>query len=1017
MSFGKYSRTDYFFSRPDIAGALVGQPGCPANLVPITYTDHAELPKLLRSLSPRERRQPFARIDDEFEHLRHPGASPVEITAPAWREFVDGEITMMEVDRIVEAQLEAQGWGFLCGASGTGKSTAAFRIAGARTTRGLDSYYLALNSIDEDDEGDVSRTVAAFRRLVRPGVLFIVDNVHTAPSLARRLWDHWTERSNGSHLLMLATKRQHTAGVAADDALTFFEAHAHPPAVSIAPNAKELGSIAGQVLRRFVASNAAVPEFAEDDLGLWHRTFGASIALFVAAVINRRADLLSGNFRLPIVAASDWVWDVHLSKMSIEQRTNLTELAILSSDIELDAPRDALAFPEELRSATRRGIVLVSERGALRYQSYRLRDAHFGSLVLSADSSIDRTAVLSRLCVRSPLLAMMVASRFVARNERERLDSLFISIGRDINSFSRKLEAMRPSYIIRFWLMALRCGDSDTRQFAEQRLSRIFDRDLPHLMPITATSLLVAAKAIKKFPNTSEVFWNAVRRAYPAIVRNAMASPHYHLWLLPAEAESQGHAEVGQLIWAEIEREADFFCEQLIEAPPWVMTSCLKGLEIHRRALMLEQVWAFFEVSSRLLERACEQPYVFTDCLVRTAGAQQRTILVERIWSAFSINAEQVVSRLFNGPLHQITTFVRYAINSSRPALIGKIWVWVEREGQSFHKRILRSRVDHIGAFIALARESGRHELASEIWSCLDKNHLIVAHQTWNSNGDIAVKFLRIVESEGHSDILRSIWSVVEGAPARLVETALREELPSILQLVGELKRTGRNSLLENMWQGIAQQQERVQDKLRTSSLTGIVTFMRLASRAGQPVMHKSLWEFMHLNNSFVARALWDTKLNAITAFCEMALEERRVDIVELVFNTLRMHPSLLKRHVDRAMLQNVTSFMILLKTPIPVLLGPAASLAHELWQVFANGGGRLREKVSVIALHHVAAFVRFAIEDDAAGFLSTLWKNLLGWKPFEERFVSAEVSTQNEFIRLLRRTGGEELVEKLKSI
>ena len=123
----KRPRPDYVLGRTDDANehAAVVRPG--ANLVRIAYDNHADLPRVLRSLLPEVRCWPFIPIDETFPLYRVEGTQE-DIPFPSRAEYEAGEVPRLDADAEVAARLDAHGWAYVIDVASVGKTTLALRM-------------------------------------------------------------------------------------------------------------------------------------------------------------------------------------------------------------------------------------------------------------------------------------------------------------------------------------------------------------------------------------------------------------------------------------------------------------------------------------------------------------------------------------------------------------------------------------------------------------------------------------------------------------------------------------------------------------------------------------------------------------------------------------------------------------------------------------------------------------------------------------------------------------------------
>ena len=152
----------------------------------------------------------------------------------------------LDADAEVAARLCQHGWAIVQDVVSTGKTTLAFRIAATPEFRDAPCYYLSLGQTIDNAESEYG-PLAALKRLARPGVLFIIDDIHQNLTLAEDLWRGWRARPMKSRLLLLRTTTQIQIDLVGESAWLRNQAN---PAIEMGLTSNDLGAIAKCVLRR-----------------------------------------------------------------------------------------------------------------------------------------------------------------------------------------------------------------------------------------------------------------------------------------------------------------------------------------------------------------------------------------------------------------------------------------------------------------------------------------------------------------------------------------------------------------------------------------------------------------------------------------------------------------------------------------------------------------------------------------------------------------------------------------------
>jgi len=134
------AREHYVLAQSDTAAALRNRPDKPANLIPVAYQSHSNLPALLRAVTPEERCAPFVKLDESFSLFREAGSDPAIIPFPSRQEYLDGEVPALAADAEVSRRPREHGWTFVLDLASVGKTTLSIRIATAPERRRVGGY-------------------------------------------------------------------------------------------------------------------------------------------------------------------------------------------------------------------------------------------------------------------------------------------------------------------------------------------------------------------------------------------------------------------------------------------------------------------------------------------------------------------------------------------------------------------------------------------------------------------------------------------------------------------------------------------------------------------------------------------------------------------------------------------------------------------------------------------------------------------------------------------------------------
>ena len=323
----------YFLARANKAEPLASRADKPSNLVSVAYSNHNELPGVLRSLLPIARCQPFISVDEDFYLFRSPGSGVTATLSITGGILWPAKCRRSRCDADILTRLEHCGWAFVLDVASVGKTTLALRMATSPEHRENPVYYLDLAR--EFDSTDMSGVI---RRLSRTKGLLIVDNVHHQPELARQMWDEWRHVPHGSKFLLIATRIERVVTTAPAQDLGFFEHHPINPAMELRPTAEDLVNILKHLYRRVRPSAKPLATPPPTVLQAWHRDYGSALGAFCIAVLGRFHEFQRSHWELPLEAASDWVREKWLEHLDHENLQNALCLAVFGAqELELES--------------------------------------------------------------------------------------------------------------------------------------------------------------------------------------------------------------------------------------------------------------------------------------------------------------------------------------------------------------------------------------------------------------------------------------------------------------------------------------------------------------------------------------------------------------------------------------------------------------------------------------------------------------------------------------------------------
>jgi len=728
-AFGESARKHYFLAKEQDAADLLCRPDKPANLVPVGYRDHAELPNHLRALTPRQRPCPFVELGPTSGPVRKPLTSPQDIPLPSWQELLNGDVPTMTADATVSAALRTHGWALVYDVASIGKTTLALRLAAGPEYRNAPAFYLDLAQIGDGDDVETANIFAAMRRLAHTKALIILDNVHWAPQVTHKVWEWWLGRPRTNRLLMMATHIQYTSGTSGDDALTVIENHPSNPAITLRPVAADLPPILNYIVKRITGSSKGLQP-PEQALAVWYATFGNQMGAFAAAVTNRHQNLRLGQLDLPVSAAADWIYNRHFRPLNKPARENLLCLSAFAT-LELDVAELALPHSNQISPLLRNGLVERRERGRERHRFYALREPDWGTLLLGAidpQPGVEEEILLGTAC-RHAMMALYLSSRLFRRNASDCLAELWQRLG-DPGTAPQiidQLTLLPLSYALRFQAHAAKNGRQelidglyDAWQADPDRLAeRAFETPLGDLATFIDTAMKHQREPLVKG------LWTAfdAERAFETplgdlatFINTAMK----HQWEPPVKR-----------LWTALDAEPDRLAERAFETPLQLVATFIDTAMRHQGEPHVKRLWtAFDDEPDRLAERAFETPLGDLTTFINTAMKYQREPLVKRLWTAFDDAPDRLAERAFETPLDHLAAFIDTATKHQREPLVKGLWMALEKKPNKLQAAATELDGNSLRGFLMRAPKAiGRLAIAN----------LDVADWTFNSHSKKAI--------------------------------------------------------------------------------------------------------------------------------------------------------------------------------------------------------------------------------------------------------------------------------------
>lgn len=562
--FGPSALTSYLLARQPASAS-----GPAPNVKVVPYQEHAELPEILSGLTPIGRCFPFVRLgpNADCNAIRNSAQPPLDSPLASWEEYRAGLVPRSMLAARMHDRLEEHGWAFVLDAASVGKTTAALVMATHGDQDPNLIFYLTLKDVSESDADASSKCLMIARRLARPGILLIVDDVNHHPALARKVLEQWRDRSGGSRLLLIGTRGHRAAAPAAASAMAALQSEPANPVIMARPKKADVRGIFAFLMAR-LAPETTLPEPPSDVLERWHRDFGCELAAFAAAVTERRTAILAGDWSLPIEAAAAWMRDHHLLRLEPEALQNAACLAAFASqDLELEVPRPALPHPETpyVAPLLARGIVRETRHPGGTPDSYGLHESGWGALILSAlRPSPDATRLVHEAAACSASLALNTSDHLQRAREVGRDRALWHFLADDSRRDAVRTSAMGLSLPeLRAWL----------------------------------------ARAGTHEPSLANEVWDSLERAPDLLLERARATelPNVGEWI--ALAHTRNRAPLADGMWKALVADSSFVEGQLRALPLDEWRSLVVLGERRGDAVFLDRTWSILLDEPAMLTR------------------------------------------------------------------------------------------------------------------------------------------------------------------------------------------------------------------------------------------------------------------------------------------------------------------------------------------------------------------------------------------------------------------------------
>ncbi len=821
-AWGESGLPDFFLARDEKAGEIAARPAKPPNLSAIGYPTYADLPVMLRSVTPAARCSPFVRVDDTFPLFHLPGASD---PFPSRQEYLDDDVPTFAADAELQTRLQTHRWACCIDVASVGKTTLALRAATTHEQRVHPVFYLDLKREIEDDP-DTS-PVRAVSRLARPGTLLILDNIHYQPELAHQLWQQWHAKPSDSRgrLLLVATRIHQPVVSTPEHDLTFFERHPSNPAILLQPTAEDLGRLAKRLYRRVGGPKCPpMPEPPATALAEWHQNYRAALNAFMFAVLDSLAEFQKGRWALPPSRASAWVRAHWLGKLDAQELENVVCLAVFGAqELEMLVQDEALPHPGKTDTLFELGLVAQTKRGQLKqYRQFELREPGWGRLILAAlTPAIDEERILFGVASKHLRTALVLSSRLHRDKDNVRLR--------------------------RLWeYLALR---------ADELVIQIWDLPLPYF-----SSLVRSAKAGGQVELVAR-FWKAIE-AEPQAFASLALDNQLNFIASFLEVAKQHGCEIVPL-WNAIESRPDKLIASAWETP-------------------LGEIGVFFDVAkqhgrdtARLWNAIENQPDKFAAIAWDTNlhfvapflnMAKQHGRDTASLWEAIESKPDKFAAIVWTISLDRVGSFLSVAKQHGRDT--NPLWDAIESQPAKLIASAWETPLGVLGSFLDVARQQGRD--TTQLWDAIDNQLDKLATSAWATSLDQVASYLNVAKQHGRDTT--PLWQVLESQPDKLAVSALETSLGGVSSFLDVAKQHGRDTA--PLWEAIESKIEKLAASAWKTPLEKVGSFLNVAKQNGRDTA--PLWQMLERRPDKLAANARETSLEHVANFMKVAKAHER---------------------------------------------------------------------------------------------------------------------------------------------
>jgi hypothetical protein len=753
-NWGASGLSDIFLAQQDKAVEIASRADRPQNLLSFGYRSHAQLPGILKSLTPATRSWPFLQVDDSLPQFRSPGSEKT-VPVPSHKEYLEGRVPILDADAVVAARLEKYHWAFVLDVASTGKTTLALRVATASEQQKHPSFYLDLAKEIPDDADPVS----VLRRLTKPSWLLILDNANREPELARQLWDAWNASSRGSRLLMIATRVQQPVIVNPAQDLGFFVQHPTNPAIELRPTMRDLGRILQHLYRQVAGPRAApLPLPPTGVLQHWHKTYGSALSFFCPAVMSSIARFTEGDWTLTPSAAAEWVRTEWLSPLDRRNRENLLCLAAFGSqDLELDIQNEALPHPGRTDQLWR--LVSKNSYGQFgQYQRLSLREPGWGTLILGATPGIvARDELLYEAASRHPMTAVVLNSRLWQRSDRIRCKKLWEHLETNSKNWIPRIFDLPLGYFPRLLIPAHRFATTTLETAIWSEIERDRARLIRHMLEAHLGVISMFLDLHLQRQSDTSRLWKALEKAPEKLAARAWDTPLDQLGSFLDKA--QLYPVITKAVWTALEEDPKKLAARAWNTPLGNVGSFLDKAQSY--PAITKAIWeALQEDPKKVAARAWNTP--LGDVGSFLDKAQSYPAITKAIWEALEEDPKKLAARAWDTPLDQLGSFLDKA--QLYPVITKAVWTALEEDPKKLAARAWNTPLGNVGSFLDKAQSYPA--ITKAIWEALQEDPKKVAARAWDTPLDQLGSFLE--KAQSHSAIADALCTALETEPQRL---------------------------------------------------------------------------------------------------------------------------------------------------------------------------------------------------------------------------------------------------------